>query len=363
MEKSIAQHPKIYIIILNYNGWQDTIECVESILKNTYSNFQIIIVDNDSPNDSMKYIESWAEGNICNWLPDSNKLKVLSHPSFTKSTSYISYAKEEAISGMYAKEKGVENPIIMIQAGENKGFSAGNNIGIQYVIAKNDANYLMVLNNDTVVEKNFLLPLLEKSMSSDDFGIVGPKIMHYEHPDNIFSNGAKFNPWTSHITFLNSGERDNGQSIYEASFLSGAAWFIPVSTVKEVGLLDERYFMYMEDVDFTEKVRAYGKRLGVASDSKIYHKGAQSSGGGNSDFSIYWISKNQARYILNNLTPMQKISAISYFFYNTLKASLKSILKGKKIKVKIAFKGFFDGLLDRHFRKGAGVGNKYYNES
>lgn len=345
-------NPKIYVILLNYNGWKDTIECLESILKNDYPNFQIIVVDNDSPNDSMSYIKAWAAGNINSWVPNDNQLKQLSFPPAEKPYPTIFYTKKEALESVPIEEKTPQKqPVILIQAGENRGFSAGNNIGIKYAMTQGDAEFVMVLNNDTVVEKDFLSLLLEKTQESNDFGLIGPKIMHYEHPNNIFSNGGKYNPWTSHVTFLNSGEKDNGQTVSEVSFVSGCAWFIPIKTLNKIGLLDEKYFMYMEDVDFTQTILSHNKKLGIASDSKIFHKGVQSSGGGTSDFSTYWISKNLARYILNNLSTLQKISATSYFFYNALKALTKSILKGRKPKIIIEMKGFRQGVSDKHFSK------------
>lgn len=347
---SEMRETKVYIIVLNYNGWKDTIECLESLLKNSYPNFQIIVVDNNSTNDSMTFIKAWAEGYENIRLTDTNRLRKFSYPPSNKPIPYLYYSKQEALSNSKStKVNRHDNPIIMIQAGENRGFSAGNNIGIQYAMDKNDAEYVLLLNNDTVVEKNFLFPLLEKHRNDHDFGIIGPKIMHYYHIENIFSNGGSYNPWTSHVSFLNSGEKDTGQNVSEATFLSGCAWFIPIDTFNNIGMLNEKYFMYMEDVDFTQKIRAHGKKLGVASSSKIYHKGTQSSGGGSSEFSVYWIAKNLARYILNNLTTLQKITAISYFFYNETKALVKSILKGKKPKVLVAIKGFLDGVLDRNF--------------
>jgi len=349
MRKTLKQS-KIYIILLNYNGWKDTIECLESLYKISYDNYQIIVVDNDSPNNSLSFIESWAQGDLECVADEKSLLKELSSPSIKKPLGYINYTKNDILKKDISEDDN-QNDLILIQANENRGFAAGNNIGINYVLEKNDAEFILILNNDTVVEKDFLLPLVQKAQDNSSVGIVGSKIMHYEHPENIFSNGGSFNPWTSHIKFIHSGEKDNGQTASEVTFLSGCSWFIPISTIKEVGLLDEKYFMYVEDIDFTQKVLSFGKKLLVASDSKIYHKGARSSGGGTSDFSLYWINKNLARYILNKLTTLQKVSAIAYFFYNTLKALAKSILKRKKPNTLIEVKSFFEGLNDRNFTK------------
>ena len=89
---------KVYIILLNYNGWKDTIECLESVLKNDYENYQIIVVDNDSPNNSMKFIINWAEGKQEVIYDDNSQLKHLSQPFEKKPLDYVFYTKEEALN-------------------------------------------------------------------------------------------------------------------------------------------------------------------------------------------------------------------------------------------------------------------------
>ncbi|WP_211325081.1 glycosyltransferase family 2 protein [Hydrogenothermus marinus] len=90
---------KVYIIILNYNGWADTIECLESVLRNDYPNYQVIVVDNDSPNNSMEYIKAWAEGKLDVWVKPNHSLRYLSHPPIKKPIPYVYYNREEAEKG------------------------------------------------------------------------------------------------------------------------------------------------------------------------------------------------------------------------------------------------------------------------
>jgi len=154
---------KVYIIILNYNGWKDTIECLESVLKNDYKNYQIIVVDNNSPNNSMDYIINWADGKQEVVYDENSQLKYLSQPFEPKPLDYVFYTKEEALSGGdREKEVKLNNPIIFIQAGENGGFAAGNNIGIKYALAKDDFEYVWLLNNDTVIKTNSLSNMVSR---------------------------------------------------------------------------------------------------------------------------------------------------------------------------------------------------------
>ena len=128
--------PLVYIILLNYNNYQDTIECFESLNYITYQNYNIVIVDNNSPNNSM-----------------INLLKYMEE----KEQKYIYYkSKEEALSST------TNNSFItLIQSRHNGGYGYGNNIGIKYAL-NNKADYVLILNNDTIVDKHFLGPLVEK---------------------------------------------------------------------------------------------------------------------------------------------------------------------------------------------------------
>jgi len=167
------KNPKVYIIILNYNNWADTIECLESVLRNDYPNYQVIVVDNNSSNNSMEYIKAWAEGKLDVWVNPKHPLRYLSFPPVKKPIPYVHYTREEAENGgnKFLEDKLKENlpegittkyPMIFIQTGENLGFAGGNNVGIRYAFSKNDFEYIWFLNNDTVIEKDALFKLVQK---------------------------------------------------------------------------------------------------------------------------------------------------------------------------------------------------------
>jgi len=156
-------YPKVYIILLNYNNWADTIECLESVLRNDYPNYQVIVVDNNSPNNSMEYLKAWAEGRIDVWVNPNNPLRNLSFPPVPKPIPYVYYTREEAekCKNLDLEEKfksdipeGVTTkyPIVFIQSGNNLGFAGGNNVGIRYALIKNDFDSVILLNNDTVIK-------------------------------------------------------------------------------------------------------------------------------------------------------------------------------------------------------------------
>jgi GT2 family glycosyltransferase len=189
--------PKVYIITLNYKNWYDTIGCLESVLRNDYPNYQVVVIDNNSPNNSMEHLKAWAEGKIDIWIDPRNPLRKLSFPPVPKPIPYVFYTREEAEKGGNPDlEKRLENevpeeittkyPLIFIQSGNNLGFSGGNNLGIKYALAKNDFKYIWILNNDTVVEKEALSEMVKTFKERDDkIGIVGSKLVRYYNPEKL----------------------------------------------------------------------------------------------------------------------------------------------------------------------------------
>ncbi|ADV46665.1 glycosyltransferase family 2 protein [Nitratifractor salsuginis] len=289
---------KVYIVLLNYNGWEDTIECLESVLKNDYDNYQIIVVDNDSPNNSMEYIINWAEGKQEIVYDENSQLRHLSQPFELKPLKYIYYKKEEALKGG-EKEKELElnnNPLILIQAGENGGFAAGNNIGIKYALAKNDFEYIWLLNNDTVIEENSLSSLVNYA-SKNNLGISGSTLLYYDNPKMVQAYGGTINKFfgtSKHIL-------DQDEIEKKLDYVVGASFLISKKVIHKIGLLPEEYFLYYEETDYCFNARNNDFKLGVCVDSKVYHKegnstGASGDSNNKNDFSDVLILKNRIKF-------------------------------------------------------------------
>ena len=152
---------KVYIVVLNYNTWQDTIECLESIYKSRYDNYQIILVDNNSNNDSVKFLKLWAEEGLDIITKSNNALKRNSFPPVKKPLGYRFYKEDDKGNLKYEYKEYINEsnnaggyPLIVIKADKNKGFSAGNNIGIKYALLSGDFKYIWLLNNDTVIDND-----------------------------------------------------------------------------------------------------------------------------------------------------------------------------------------------------------------
>jgi GT2 family glycosyltransferase len=215
----------VYILILNWNGWQDTIECVESCKKLTYPHFRILLVDNGSTDGSENILR-------------------------------------ERFPGMD-----------FIQTGKNLGFAGGNNVGIQYAL-DNRADYIWLLNNDTVVAPDSLTYLVDAMEQSIRTGIVGSKIYYYKEQDKIWFAGGLWRNEKVYSRHRGNDETDGGQfdEIIPSDFISGCSLLIRSEIVRDIGFMDESYFLYWEDVDWNVRVAAVGWNILFVPQSRVWHK-------------------------------------------------------------------------------------------
>ncbi|MCE7698463.1 MAG: glycosyltransferase [Methanobacterium paludis] len=173
--------PRVAVIILNWNGWEDTIECLESLYQINYPNYQVILVDNASTDDSIQKIKEYCQGTL---KPQS---KFYTYQTKNKPIKITEYSTEEseAFNGacktaLPKTELHPNKNMILIKNTKNYGFAEGNNIGIRYALRSLNQDYTLLLNNDTVVDKNFLTELVKTAESSAEIGVVGPKIYYYD---------------------------------------------------------------------------------------------------------------------------------------------------------------------------------------
>ncbi len=345
---------KVYIILVNYNGWKDTIECLESVLKSDYPNYQIIVVDNNSPNNSMEYIKAWAEGRQEVVYDKNSQLKHLSQPNEPKPLDYVFYNKEQALKGgIPEKETSLDNPLIFIQAGDNRGFAAGNNIGIRYALAKDDFEYIWLLNNDTVVEKNTLSKACMRLQNADNqkskIGIVGSKLLFYDNPDIIQGIGGLYNKKLSTAKHLGAYEKDSGQYdtdkvLDKIDYVIGASMFVTKNFILDIGLMCEDFFLYFEEIDWTLRGQSKGYAIDYCWESKVYHKEGSSILQGSkfkkgSEISDYYGHRNRLiitkEHFPENLW-LVKLSFLGAFF--------KRIKRRQFSRIKIIYKAYRDGV-------------------
>ena len=321
---------KIYIILVNYNGYKDTIECLESLKKLDYKNYQIIITDNNSSDQSIE--------NICQW-------------AYEKKVDFILYSKQEAEEGGISdKEKLISNPLILIDAQENDGFAAGNNIALKYALKKDDFEYIWLLNNDTIVDKNALKELVKGIEKYENVGAVGSKILYYDRPELLQNVGSKivensFFRLCKPILDLNKENIDTGQYDYDfdVNDIMGASLLVKKEVIASVGLMPEEYFLYGEETDWNFNIQKHGYKLMTIYRSKIFHKKSRATGGDQSSITLYYRTRNQ--FILNK----KYMQHYKYYLFIMLYL-IKKIIILKQLNRKcrkVVTKALLDGLKNR----------------
>jgi len=266
---------KVSIIILNWNGWKDTIECLESLYQITYPNYDIIVVDNGSKDDSVKKIKEYCEGGT------KVESKFFECDPANKPIEIIDYTREEAETGG-GKEKEIEilpsnRKLIIIKNEKNYGFAEGNDIGMRYALKQN-TNFVLLLNNDTVVDSNFLSELVRVGKSNSTCGILGPKIYFYHEPNVIWSAGGKVNFWIGYQNEIGKWEKDEGQydNLSVRNDMTGAAMLIKRELIETIGLLDPAFFLGVEHTDFCIRAHRTGFKVIYVPNAKVWHKVAVS---------------------------------------------------------------------------------------
>lgn len=238
-------HPKVFIVVLNWNGYQDTIECINSLNAVKYPNCRIVLVDNGSTDGS--------EALLRERFPD----------------------------------------IDIIQTGQNLGFTGGNNIGIRHAL-KNGADYIILLNNDTIVDKEFVTALVDVAGTDRSKGMLCSKIFFYDRPDILWYAGASFYPWLGWGRHRGYNVRDQGQfdKTEETERPTGCSLMVTRELCEKIGLLREEMFCYAEDVDWGMRARNHDLKIMYVPSSRVWHKVSLSTGGQTSGLSLYYSTRN-----------------------------------------------------------------------
>ncbi len=282
-----------WIVILNWNGWADTIECLETVFRSDYPSFRVVVCDNDSQDGSLEHLKAWAEGRLEARVPGDNPLRALSFPPIRKPVPYVEY--ERAVAELGGDPAASDLPLVLVQTGANLGFAGGNNVGLRYVIARGDGEYVWLLNNDTVVRPDSLRQLILEMRRHSEVGIVGSTLLYYHAPDTIQTlGGASYNRWLAlphHIGALQSANLPipTHEVTARMAYVSGASMLVSRDFLHDVGLLSEEYFLYFEELDWA--VRAKGKfELGYAPQSVVYHKEGGTAGARSTEAEKSWVA-------------------------------------------------------------------------
>jgi GT2 family glycosyltransferase len=335
---------KVAIIILNWNNWKDTIECLESLYQMDYPDFDIVVVDNASEDDSVERIKEYCRGAIIprsKFFEYSHQNKPLIVRKYTKSESETRIEVDEQGDKLASSRK-----LTIISNEQNCGFAEGCNTGIRFAM-RYGTNYVVLLNNDTVVAPDFLRELVELSEADLAYGFVGPKVYYYNYDgrdDVINSVGGHLIIKKGATRQIGLGQIDLGQfdKVTELDYVEGSCLLTRADVIRNIGLLDPAYFTYWEEADWCIRGRKAGYKALYAPKSKIWHKVAASNIGFKNE---YYRTRNAFWFLKKHASKGQYFSFILYFFlFRIYFFTFFLLIHGDLEKLTFFYKGVFDGI-------------------
>jgi GT2 family glycosyltransferase len=359
---------KAYIVIVNWNGWEDTIECLESVFRLRRKDFVVIVCDNDSKDGSMQRIMEWARGERTA-SSASAEMRSFTCPPVARPIPFSSLHAQE-VSGPPSGE-GCEQ-LVLIQSGENLGFAGGNNLGLRYALYRNDHNYVWLLNNDVVVHPDALSRLVERMEEDPRIGICGSKLCFYAAPLLVQAyGGASYSPLTGRNRHLGEFELVSAPESRIAvedqlGYIVGASLLVSRRFLSSIGFMNEDYFLYYEELDWA--ARARGKfLLGYAPESIVYHKQGSSIGGK----SLRRKAQPEESFVMSDFYSIRNQILYTRRYYPQYLPTvgvtvawrlLKRIAAGKRKRAWAVIRGVYSALSGKHPRfffslgRGDGIG-------
>ncbi len=229
--------PTVWAVVLNWNRPKDTYACVESLRKSDYYSLNIIVVDNGSNEENYKEL--------------------------TRSVSGVHFIRSDV----------------------NLGFARGNNLGIQYAL-ENDADYILILNNDTIIDSQMVTKIVEAMETDPKIGIAGPVIYYINDKDAVWFAGQRFKP-PLYVVRRGLHLKQPMRPVEDVDFVSGCGMMLRRETIERVGIFSSDYFMYYEDLDLCLRAKKAGYRIICVTGAKMWHAVSASSGGSDSPIKQY----------------------------------------------------------------------------
>lgn len=266
MSNDLISASKVYVVLVNWNSWGDTIECLESIYRSNYPNYQVIVVDNASADESLNKIAAWAKGKAGFPKEPSEQMKRYSSPAVQKPIPCVSMSLDETQQNDFTTPS---DALILIQSGSNAGFGGGNNVAMSFISRRGDGDYMWLLNNDTVIEPDTISEMVETGKNTP--GIVGSVVRYYSRPEKVQAFGGGY------VSYLTGSARLYSKPPRKRlNFIFGASFMIDRAALEQLGLFDENIFMYYEEVEYCIRARQRGILMSF-SHANVYHKVGASS--------------------------------------------------------------------------------------
>lgn len=238
--------PPVAVVVLNWNGARDTVECLESLARLGYANTRVVVVDNGSTDDSVRTIRQ-------------------QHP-------------------------GIE----LLETGRNLGYAGGNNAGLRHALDMG-AQFVLILNNDTCVAADLLDRLVQAAQYHPEAGVLSARILYSERPHTVWFDGAKWDDASGRMRWpgKNADDSQLPDAVHASDYASGAAMLLRAETIREVGYLDEAFFLVWEEADWCFRARKSGWQCLVVPQARVWHKVGSSFGTEASPLRTYFSVRNQ----------------------------------------------------------------------
>ena len=284
IKEAVEKEPKVSIILLNYCNYWDTIACINSLEYMNYTNYHIYVVDNHSPNDSLRELKKM----------ESNRVTV-------------------------------------IDSGLNGGFAFGNNIGIRYAL-KNSFDYILLLNNDTIVTRDFLKKLTKTAVNNSS-DVTTCRIMYNDVRELVWYAGGSIDWFNQRAVHQGINQQYTGDThIREVSFVSGCCMLLSKKCLDLLGEFPEEYFMYYEDLDFCKQAIDKGLKILYDPNVFIYHCVSACGGGSDSPFVVEWSNRSRRIFMKKYSSCFKRPKIIMSFVWCEVKTILKLLMTKDRCK-------------------------------
>ena len=301
--------PTVYIVIVNWNGWRDTLECLESLFKLEYKTFHIVVVDNDSNDDSVSHILHWLTAL-------DEKVSIFKIGEFEK------------------QSLGIDSRVTLILNDKNLGFASANNIGMRFALRDKNSKYIWILNNDTIVDPLSLNHLVSVASSNANIGMTGGVILDKVNPEKIMvCAGGTWNKYFASTSRLGNGADiclKSDKLLSNMDYIAGAHMLVSRQLVESVGLMREDLFLYCEEIDWAIRAKKNNFSFGFAANSYIQHKGSSSIAPQGDLFTEYYFNRNKL-LITRDYYP---VLLLSVYVYQVIYV-LYQYIKGRKSRAKL----------------------------
>jgi GT2 family glycosyltransferase len=291
--------PSIHAVSLNWNGFSLTVPCIDSLKKSTIQLTRIIVLDQASTDCSGEKLQQLYES---------------------------------------------DNQVNIVHNEKNYGFAAGINIGIKKALNMG-AEMIFIVNNDTIVDKDCIKHLNSVLVSEPSAGAAGPAIMYYSNPEKIWQAGGFFNKLKMGTSVPAKGKMlsEISKTITSVGFLTGCALLIPAKTIKKIGLFDESYFLYSDDVDYGLRIKSARLNMYFVPEAKVWHKIEEIAVDRTTPLVLYHLARSSVIMLRKNFSGIEKFYGI--FLRLTIFTIFRiwQIVKGRRGWV--SFVAWFKGLL------------------